>query len=113
MIDAFKDTFKIADLRRKIGITIFLISVYRLGCYIPSPGINGQALASFFENFPNTLFQLVDLFAGGALRNATIFALGIMPYISISIILELLSSIIPYFENLVRGGLKEGENLLN
>jgi len=106
MIDAFKDTFKIADLRRKIGITIFLISVYRLGCYIPSPGINGQALASFFENFPNTLFQLVDLFAGGALRNATIFALGIMPYISISIILELLSSIIPYFENLVRGGVE-------
>ncbi|MCD6221041.1 preprotein translocase subunit SecY, partial [bacterium] len=106
MIDGFKDTFKIPDLRKRIGITIFLISVYRLGCYIPSPGIDGAALAKFFENFPNTIFRLADLFAGGALRNATIFALGIMPYISVSIILELLASVVPYFENLVRSGVE-------
>lgn len=106
MIGGFKDTFKIPDLRRRILVTIFLISVYRLGCYIPSPGIDGAALARFFENFPNTLFRLADLFAGGALRNATIFALGIMPYISVSIILELLASVVPYFENLVRSGVE-------
>ena len=104
MLEEVRDTFKVPDLRRRIIITILLLTVYRLGCYIPSPGIDGQALSRFFENFPNTLFRLADLFAGGALRNATIFALGIMPYISVSIILELLAAVVPYFENLARGG---------
>jgi len=106
MITAFKDTFKIPDLRRRIIFTVALLSVYRLGCYIPVPGIDGKALAQFFARVPNTLFGIADLFAGGALSNATIFALGIMPYISVSIILELLASIVPYFENMVRSGVE-------
>lgn len=101
---AFKDTLKIPDLRRKIVFTMVLLSVYRLGCYIPTPGINGKALSQFFSMIPGTLFGVADLFAGGALSTATIFALGIMPYISVSIILELLASIFPFFENLLRKG---------
>lgn len=106
MITAFKDTLKVPDLKRKILIVIALLTVYRFGCYIPVPGINGKALASFFERMPGTLFGIADLFAGGALSNATIFALGIMPYISVSIILQLLASIFPYFEQMLRSGVE-------
>ncbi|MCM8758696.1 MAG: preprotein translocase subunit SecY [Candidatus Omnitrophica bacterium] len=106
MITAFKDTLKVPDLKRKILIVIALLTVYRFGCYIPVPGINGKALASFFERMPGTLFGIADLFAGGALSNATIFALGIMPYISVSIILQLLASIFPYFEQMLRSGIE-------
>ncbi|MFA5645067.1 MAG: preprotein translocase subunit SecY [Candidatus Ratteibacteria bacterium] len=101
---AFKDTLKIPDLRKKILFTILLLSVYRFGCYIPTPGINGKALSQYFSLMSGTLFGVADLFAGGALSHATIFALGIMPYISVSIILELLSSIFPFFENILRKG---------
>ncbi|HPP67434.1 MAG TPA: preprotein translocase subunit SecY, partial [bacterium] len=83
MITAFKDTMKVPDLKRKIFVVIALLTVYRFGCYIPVPGINGRALSSVFERISETLFGVADLFAGGALSNATIFALGIMPYISI------------------------------
>jgi len=106
MINGFKDTFKIPDLRRRILLTIALLTVYRIGCYVPSPGIDGKALSQFFAQAQNTLFGIVDLFAGGAFSQATIFALGIMPYISVSIVLELLASIVPYFENLARGGVE-------
>lgn len=106
MIEGFRDSFKVPDLRKKILFTIFLVTVYRLGCYVPSPGIDGRALSQFFASSPETLFGLADLFAGGALSNATIFALGIMPYISVSIILELLTSVIPYFENLKKSGVE-------
>jgi len=106
MLDGFRDSFKVPDLRKRIIITILLLTVYRIGCYVPSPGIDGKALARFFEHIPNTLLGLADLFSGGALSNATIFALGIMPYISVSIILELLTSIIPYFDNLRRSGVE-------
>jgi len=106
MLDGFRDSFKVPDLRRRIILSILLLTVYRLGCYVPSPGIDGRALSKFFEQFPNTLLGIADLFAGGALSNATIFALGIMPYISVSIILELLTSIIPYFDNLRRSGVE-------
>jgi preprotein translocase subunit SecY len=106
MLESFRDSFKVPDLRKKIIISVALLTVYRLGCYVPSPGIDGKALSQFFQQFPNTLLGLADLFAGGALSNATIFALGIMPYISVSIILELLTSIIPYFEGLRRSGVE-------
>jgi len=106
MLDGFRDSFKVPDLRKRIIITILLLTVYRIGCYVPSPGIDGKALARFFEHIPNTLLGLADLFSGGALSNATIFALGIMPYISVSIILELLTSIVPYFDNLRRSGVE-------
>ncbi|MCM8772413.1 MAG: preprotein translocase subunit SecY [candidate division WOR-3 bacterium] len=106
MFEGFRDTFKIPDLKRRIGITILLLTVYRFGCYIPVPGINGKELAKIFEGSGNTLFALADLFSGGALSQATIFALGIMPYISVSIVLELLASIVPYFENMLRSGVE-------
>lgn len=106
MLEGIRDSFKVPDLRKRLGITIGLITVYRMGCYVPSPGIDGRALSQFFQQFPNTLLGLADLFAGGALSNATIFALGIMPYISVSIILELLTSIIPYFESIKRSGVE-------
>ncbi|HXK44750.1 MAG TPA: preprotein translocase subunit SecY [bacterium] len=106
MITAFKDTLKVPDLKRKILIVVALLTVYRFGCYIPVPGINGKALASFFDRMSGTLFGIADLFAGGALSNATIFALGIMPYISVSIILELLASIFPFFEHMLRSGVE-------
>jgi len=101
-----RDTIKIPDLRKKILFTIVLLMIYRLGCYVPSPGVDGAALNRFLSQAQNTLFGIVDLFAGGAFSNVAIFALGIMPYISVSIILELLSSIVPYFEGLKRGGVE-------
>ncbi|MCK4244885.1 MAG: preprotein translocase subunit SecY [Candidatus Omnitrophica bacterium] len=104
MLTPFRDSFKIPDLRKKILITLGLLSIFRLGCYIPTPGIDGAALSQFFQRIPGTLFGIADLFTGGALSNLTIFALGIMPYISISIILELLSAVVPYFESLKREG---------
>ncbi len=106
MLEGFRDSFKVPDLRKRIMVSLMLLSVYRLGCYVPSPGIDGRALSQFFQQFPNTLLGIADLFAGGALSNATIFALGIMPYISVSIILELLTSIVPYFESLRRSGVE-------
>ncbi|MGC8976055.1 MAG: preprotein translocase subunit SecY [Candidatus Ratteibacteria bacterium] len=106
MFEAFRDTFKIPDLKRRIGITILLLTVYRFGCYIPVPGINGKELSKIFESSANTLFALADLFSGGALSQATIFALGIMPYISVSIVLELLASVVPYFENMLKSGIE-------
>lgn len=106
MFEAFRDTFKIPDLKRRIGITILLLTVYRFGCYIPIPGIDGKQLSKIFESSSNTLFSLADLFSGGALSQATIFALGIMPYISVSIVLELLASVVPYFENMLKSGVE-------
>ena len=104
MLGPFRDSFKIPDLRKKILITLGLLAAYRLGCYIPTPGIDGAALAQFFQRIQGTLFGIADLFTGGALSNLTIFALGIMPYISVSIILELLAAVVPYFENLKKEG---------
>jgi len=111
-MNGFRDTFKIPDLRKRILFTLALLSVYRLGCYVPVPGVDGQALQQFFAGLPNTLFGIADLFAGGAFSNMTIFGLGIMPYISVSIILELLASLIPFFRNLLRGGGAEGRRKL-
>lgn len=101
---AFKDTLKIPDLRKKIAYVLLLLAVYRFGCYVPTPGIDGRALSNFFEQMSGGLLAIADLFAGRALSNATIFALGIMPYISVSIILELLASIFPFFEQMLRSG---------
>ncbi|MCL5408917.1 MAG: preprotein translocase subunit SecY [Candidatus Omnitrophica bacterium] len=106
MSPAFKDTFKAPDLRKKILFTIGMLAIYRLGCYIPTPGINGKALSQFFASMPGNLLSIANFFAGGALGSATIFALGIMPYISISIVLELLAGIFPYFERILRSGVE-------
>jgi len=99
-----RNIFKIPELRRKVLITLALILVYRIGRHIPVPGVNGEALTTFFEAQKGTLFGLFDLFSGGNLTRATVFALGIMPYISSSIIFQLLVTVIPYLEKLSKEG---------
>lgn len=94
------------ELRNKILITFGLLIVYRLGIHVPVPGINGQAIADFFANAQNTLFGLFDMFSGGGLSRLSVFALGIMPYISASIILQLLTVVSPELSRLKK---EEGE----
>ncbi len=95
---------KVPELRRRIFFTIALLSVYRLGCHIPVPGINTDTLSRFFQSNQNTLFGMLNMFSGRALENASIFALGIMPYISASIIFQLLTVVWPYLSQLSKEG---------
>ena len=104
MLKKFQDIFSIPELKRRILFTIGLLIVYRIGGHITVPGVNPVALKAFFQNQAGTIFALYDLFAGGNLARATIFALGIMPYISASIIIQLLQAVIPYFEKLAKEG---------
>lgn len=107
MLDAFINTFKIPELRKRIFFSLGLIAVYRLGCYIPTPGINAQALSQIFTKLltrGGTIFGLMDIFSGGAMSKCTVFALGIMPYISASIIMQLLTAVIPHLEKLSKEG---------
>ncbi len=104
MFKKFQDMFSIPELRKRILFTVALLVVYRVGSHITAPGVNPLALKVFFENQQGTIFALYDLFAGGNLSRATIFALGIMPYISASIIMQLLQTVIPYFEKLAKEG---------
>jgi preprotein translocase subunit SecY len=97
---------KIPELRKRILFTLIMLAVYRVGVEIPTPGINGDALAAFFEKNGGTLFGMFNMFSGGALENFSIFALGIMPYISASIIIQLLTVVVPQLEALK----KEGES---
>ena len=104
MIEKIINIFKIPDLRKRLGITASLILIYRLGGHVPIPGIDKLALASMMQGFTNSLLGLYDMFAGGFFSQASIFALGIMPYISASIIIQLLGAVIPYFQNLQKEG---------
>ena len=104
MLDKIQSIFKIPELRRRILITLGLLIVFRVGCYVPVPGIDGSALAEALQRMQGTLLGLYDMFAGGAFSRATVFALGIMPYISSSIIMQLLTAVIPYFEKLQKEG---------
>jgi preprotein translocase subunit SecY len=104
VVEGFQNAFKIPELKKRILFTLALLAVYRIGAHIPTPGIDGQALAAFFQQTQGTLLGFFDMFSGGALRRLTIFALGIMPYISASIILELLTVVIPYLEKLKKEG---------
>ncbi len=94
----------IPELRKRIVFTLLMLAVYRIGVQIPTPGINGEALASFFSQNASTLFGMFNMFSGGALENFSIFALGIMPYISASIIIQLLTVVIPQLETLKKEG---------
>jgi len=111
MLANVPNIFKIPDLRKKILITLVLVAVYRLGTHIPTPGINGPALGLLLSQMRGTVFGLYDIFVGGALSRASIFALGIMPYISASIIIQLLGSVFPYLEKLQRD--EEGRKKIN
>jgi preprotein translocase subunit SecY len=111
LLDAFQNAFKIPELKNRILFTLALLVVYRLGGHIPTPGIDGRLMAEFMAEQGNTLLGFADLFAGGSFSRMTIFALGIMPYISASIILQLLVAVIPYFEKLSKEG-EEGRRKL-
>ena len=104
MIESIKNIFSIPDLRKRVIFTFLMLAVYRVGGHIPVPGINFQALESFFRQQGGGILGFLDLFSGGNLRRLTIFALGIMPYISASIILQLLTVIWPYLEKLSKEG---------
>jgi len=106
MLGGIRNTAALPELRRRLIFTFLMLAVYRVGVQIPTPGINGEALAAFFEKNAGTLFGMFNMFSGGALENFSIFALGIMPYISASIIFQLLTVVIPQLEALS----KEGES---
>ncbi|MBI4707694.1 MAG: preprotein translocase subunit SecY [Candidatus Omnitrophica bacterium] len=116
MFSALVNSFKIPDLKRRLIITGALVAVYRIGCYVPTPGIDGSALAEFFSRVSKTaggtLFGIINMFSGGAMERLTIFALGIMPYISSSIIMQLLTAVIPALEKMAKEG-KAGYEKIN
>ncbi len=104
MLQSLRNIWDIPDLRKRVLFTLGLLAVYRLGNHIPTPGMNTQALVDFFEQNKANWFGLVDMFSGGNLARVTIFALGIMPYISASIILQLLTVVWPFLEKLSKEG---------
>ena len=104
MLGGFANIGKIPELKRRVIFTLIMLAVYRIGVHIPTPGVDSEALRTFFDSSGDTLFGLFDMFAGGALRQFSVFALGIMPYISASIILELLTVVVPHLERLKKEG---------
>ncbi len=104
MIESLRNIFSIPDLRKRVIFTFLLLAVYRLGAFIPTPGVDPVAIAEFTNQAKGTLLGFLNLFSGGALGRMTIFALGIMPYISASIILQLLTVVWPYLEKLSKEG---------
>ncbi len=116
MFNAVVNIFKIAELRKKILITLSLLIVYRIGCFIPTAGIDTYSLKEFFDGLAKEsgegIIGMVNLFTGGALTRLSIFALGIMPYISASIIMQLLTAVIPYLERMAKEG-KAGYEKIN
>ena len=104
MLKSFINIFHVPELRKKLAFTCSLLLVYRLGGHVPIPGIDRSALAAMMKNYEGTILGLYDLFAGGFFSQASIFALGIMPYISASIIIQLLGSAVPYFQRLNKEG---------
>lgn len=102
MIEKFQQVFRIEELRNRILFTLGLLVVYRIGGHIPTPGVDGSVLAAALSQ--QSIFGLLDMFAGGSFAKATIFAMGIMPYISASIMLQLLGAVVPYLQRLQREG---------
>ncbi|HEX9897753.1 MAG TPA: preprotein translocase subunit SecY [Candidatus Methylomirabilis sp.] len=104
MIEQLRNIFRVPELKRRVLFTCALLIVYRIGAHIPTPGIDANALSRFFQQQAGNLLGLMDVFTGGALRRLSVFALGIMPYISASIILQLLAVVIPALEKLQKEG---------
>jgi preprotein translocase subunit SecY len=104
VLESFKNIFKIPELRKRVLFTLGIIAIYRIGGHVPTPGIDTSVLSEFFKNSGNSLFGLYDMFVGGSFRRVSVFALGIMPYISASIIIQLLGTVFPYFHKLQREG---------
>ncbi|HEV2423393.1 MAG TPA: preprotein translocase subunit SecY [Terriglobia bacterium] len=104
MMESLKSITEIPDLRKRITFTLLMLAVYRLGAFIPTPGINSKVFEQFFSSMGGSLFGLLSMFSGGSLRRLTVFALGIMPYITASIILQLLTVVSPTLEKLQKEG---------
>ncbi|MCK5055186.1 MAG: preprotein translocase subunit SecY, partial [Candidatus Aminicenantes bacterium] len=104
MITFFRNIFIVPELRRRIFFTFALLAVYRMGSHVVTPGINTEALAQAFEAAKDTILGFINMFTGGSLGRMTIFAIGIMPYISASIILQLLQVVWPYLERISKEG---------
>ncbi len=104
MLETFVNMFKVPELKRKLTFTILMILIYRIGAHIHTSGIDPTRLSEFFSQSSNNLFGMFDMFVGGSFKKATIFALGIMPYISASIIIQLLGTVFPYFHKLQKEG---------
>src|SRR5467141_3955460 len=102
--EAVANVFRIPDLRKRILFTLAMLAIYRLGGHIPTPGVDANRLAAFFQQQQGNIFNFIDLFSGGMFRRLTIFALGIMPYITASIILQLLTVVVPTLEKLQKEG---------
>ena len=111
MLEKLANIFRVPELRKRSGFTLAMIVIYRVGGHIPTPGINTKVLAEFFSQYQNTLFGLYDMFVGGAFKKATIFVFGIMPYITASIIMQLLGTLFPYLHKLQREGAEGREKI--
>ena len=111
-IETLKNIWKIEDLRQRILITILFVAIYRFGSYVVLPGINPNMLSQLHQQTSEGLLSLLNMFSGGAFSNASIFALGIMPYISASIVIQLLAIAVPYFQKLQREG-ESGRRKIN
>ena len=103
-IETLKNIWKVEDLRARIGITVLFVAIYRFGSFVVLPGINPSMLDTLQKQTAGGLMSLLDMFSGGAFSNASIFALGIMPYISASIVMQLLAVAVPYFQKMQREG---------
>src|SRR5512135_1627833 len=104
MIDSLKSLTEIPELRKRISFTLLMLAIYRLGSFIPTPGINADVFEQMFSTLAGSLFGLLSMFSGGSLRRLTVFALGIMPYITASIILQLMGVVSPTLEKLQKEG---------
>lgn len=104
MFQGFQNIPRIPELRRRVGFTLLMLAVYRIGVHVPTPGVDGKALADFFAQMTNSMVGMVNMLSGGALERFSIFALGVMPYISASIILQLLTVVVPHLERLSKEG---------
>ena len=104
----FQNLLKIPELKKRILVTLGLLAVYRVGVAVPVPGIDSAALADMFARAQGTILGVFNMFSGGALERLSVFALGIMPYISASIILQLLTVVVPHLEQLKKEGVVKG-----
>jgi preprotein translocase subunit SecY len=100
VLESVRNIFAIPDLRKRVLFTFALLAVYRVGCHIPTPGVDPKALIEFMNAVQNTFLGFVNTFTGGSLERVAVFALGIMPYITASIVLQLMTVVVPYLEKL-------------
>ena len=112
MLQSFLNAWRLPDLRKKLLFTAMIIAIYRLGCYIPVPGVDTKAVSDAFSSSAGGVFDFYNLFTGGGLQRVAIFALGIMPYITASIIMQLLTMVIPRLEALMKEG-ESGQKKVN